>query len=177
MNAEIVDISEKLNTDKFSEMLWPIDNRADIKPDETFAVRDGSAGTVKRGRLIRTGYDEKNEEWCFRMLCIDYGNMSNYSIENIYKISNERVRNLPARCFECCLAEVQPHMLESDSGTWSASANSVVREAFQGADREVTIEVRHWIRLLIRFVAEEMFFILLSRFIPWSMELHACISS
>lgn len=48
-------------------------------------------------------------------------------VNDIYKINSD-VSKMPPRCFECCLAQVQPSAMRTISNNWDIEVIKLIRE-------------------------------------------------
>lgn len=70
---------------------------------------------------------------------IDSGKIVDQIIDNIYEYcgKNREFFDLPPRCFECSLAQIQPSQIQYPSGQWPIEAKTL----FENQMQQKTIEI------------------------------------
>lgn len=124
-------------------MLAEFDDTDDIETNGVIAARDKRNGTYYRARILGADFDEATDSLLYSVFYIDYGHTGLCKLTEMRRLLNYEMQNLPPRCFECRLAEVQPAIIQSETNDWSQEANDKFRDMIDDADQRVTAEVSH----------------------------------
>lgn len=122
-------------------MLIEFGDSEEIDTNVVIAAREKRNGMFFRARIFGSDFDEATESTLFTVFYIDYGHMGVCKLEELRRLVNQELQNLPPRCFECRLAEIQPTVIRSETNDWSPEANDIFRNLIDGANRKVTAEV------------------------------------
>lgn len=98
----------------------------DIHVAEVLVARNPDDGNFYRAKVINI--DQNNEENVFTVNFIDFGNTVKCNVREMRKFRNESFTTqttLPARCFPCRLAEIQPSVIHTTNNAWSQEANEL----------------------------------------------------
>lgn len=108
----------------------------EIPHDQILAARD-TDGKFHRARLIDLDDDFKFATVCF----IDFGRTAKCQLPDLYTFTCEsELSQLPPRCFQAKLAEIQPSTVNISGGhMWDAAAVELFKS--NTLDREITAKV------------------------------------
>lgn len=141
-DEKIRNILKALNSGlSYGRVLIEIDELDDIETNGLFAARDKSNGLYLRARVVGTDFDESSESLIYSVVFIDYGHTGVCKREEMRRLLDHDLKNLPPRCFECHLAEIQPAIIQSETNDWSQEANETFRELIEDADHRASAEV------------------------------------
>lgn len=141
-DEKIRNIFKALNSGlSYGRVLVEIDENDDIEANGLFAARDKSNGLYYRARIVGTDFDESSESLIYSVVYIDYGHTGVCKREEMRRLLDHDLKNLPPRCFECRLAEVHPAIIHSETNDWSQEANETFRELIEDADSRASAEV------------------------------------
>lgn len=89
----------------------------------TIVARNENDGNLHRARLLNCGLRVRSSAQC-TVLFIDFGYTQKCELNELYTFKEKNnVASMPPRCFECCLAEVQPSTANLNGGnTWDHKA-------------------------------------------------------
>lgn len=127
------------------------DDPDEIDTNGVIAAHDKRKGTYLRARILSTDFDEATESLLYFVSFIDYGYTGFCKSNELFRLLDSEIQNLPPRCFECRLAEVQPAIIRSETHDWSPEANDTFRQLIDDTDGRVTAEVSHIITHSIIF--------------------------
>lgn len=119
------------------------DDPEEIDTNGVIAALDKRKGTYLRARVLSNNFDEATISTLYSVFYIDYGYTGLCEWNELFRLSDSEIRNLPPRCFECRLAEVQPAIIQSETHDWSPEANDTFRQLIDDTDGRVTAEVSH----------------------------------
>lgn len=86
-----------------------------------------------------------DQEPRYKVKLIDFGEVIDCFKTQLFEYcgSSRKFIELPSRCFECGLAEVQPSQLRYADGLWPNAANDLLK--FETNQRLIEIVVSRWI--------------------------------
>lgn len=113
------------------------------------AAHDKQKDIYLRARVLSADFDEATESSLYFVTFIDYGYTGLCEPNELFRLLDSEIQNIPPRCFECRLAEVQPAVIKSETHDWSQEANDIFRQSIDDTDGRVTAEVSHIITHLI----------------------------
>lgn len=95
-------------------------------------ARNENDGRFYRARVLGRNADEFREE--FSIIFIDFGHKQKCSIDDLFNFSMKiEASQLPPRCFECCLAEIQPSTMNATGGnSWDFEAIELFKSQTRG---------------------------------------------
>lgn len=113
-----------------------------LKHDQLVVVRDKNDGLFHRARIIASEHDEYSKEFKHGTVCfIDYGHTQKCEPKDLYVfLVNDGMATMPARCFQCRLAEIQPSTVNLSGGNmWDQRAIEQFKQCLW--NHRLTIEV------------------------------------
>lgn len=141
-DEQIGKIFKMLNSGQsYSRTLAEFDETDDIDPNGVIAAREKRNGSFFRARILGSEYDEVSDSLVYTVFYIDHGHNGQCKLEEMRRLLNNDLQNLPPRCFECRLAELQPAITQSETNDWSQDANDLFHDLIDEADGRVTAEV------------------------------------
>lgn len=98
-------------------------NDAVDKSDTIFGARNHKDGQIYRARILHVK-SQVGEQFKCIVSFIDFGYTQECTETDLFNIKQEcDAATMPARCFECCLAEIQPSTMNLTGGnTWEKEA-------------------------------------------------------
>lgn len=140
-------ISKTLNSNSaYNRTLAGFSKSDDVDTNSVIAALDKSNGLLYRARILSidcVDLDDTSDSKLYTVFFIDYGHTAQCELSGLRCILSHELQNLPPRCFECRLAEVQPAIIQSETNDWSPDANHLFHERIKEADYHVTAEVCH----------------------------------
>lgn len=143
-DEQIRNISKILNSGQsYGRTLVEFDETDDIDTNGVIAAREKRSGTFFRARILGSEFDEISDSLVYTVFYIDYGHTGQCKLAELRRLLKNDLQNLPPRCFECRLAELQPAITQSETNDWSQDANDLFHDLIDEADGRVTAEVSH----------------------------------
>lgn len=80
----------------------------------------------------------------FQIFLMDYGKTISCDFDKLYRFDKEAEQlRMPPRCFECCLAEVQPSTINFSANDWQSEANALLHKAADEQDVIIDVNFGH----------------------------------
>lgn len=109
--------SKILNDPQFAQYYQSVDSDK-IDKRLMFIVRDRKSDRLLRAQICKIDRSE-SQDLKITVMFIDFGHKQECSIDELctLKLKDDELQ-LPPRCFECCLAEIEPSTLNRTAGNY-----------------------------------------------------------
>lgn len=123
---------------------------SDIKLTDIVAARDPKDGCFYRARIVNSIFDKCSDKNQFTVFFIDFGHVENCKLTDLRELNeNCKQEKIPARCFECSLAEIQPSTINTETNLWTKQANELFIDLINGSKQNVLAEV-----IFVRYIVQ-----------------------
>lgn len=107
---------EKIGEDLEKVAKFPIRNTIELKMSDLLVVKHSDK--LKRAKVISV--DSKNQ--MVKCFIYDFGPTEALPIEQVFKVKDKSVFDMPQLCFEASLSEIRPSAIKCPRGKWTAEA-------------------------------------------------------
>lgn len=95
----------------------PITDFCSLKTSSIIVARDQKDQKFYRARVLGSSCNQQNGNFKCTVQFIDFGHTQLCTVDDLFEIDTESEQmTVPARCFQCCLAKIQPSKINVRSG-------------------------------------------------------------